>query len=50
MKEEGRKRQREEEREAVFVPRAPKTSGNYVKKHAKRDKGLEVVFDPKAHK
>lgn len=33
----------------VWLPR-DKGGQNYVRKHKQRDKGLEVVFDPKAHK
>lgn len=43
------KRQREEET-AVFVPKRPAAPHAYLNKHKKRDKALEVVFDPKAHK
>lgn len=43
------KRQREEEA-AVWVQRQPIAQQNHVIKHKQRDKGLEVVFDPKAHR
>jgi hypothetical protein len=43
------KRQREEEA-AVFVPKRPAAPHTHLNKHKKRDKALEVVFDPKAHK
>lgn len=47
MKHQGQK-QREGD---VWVPRRPAAGKHlHVKKHQKRDKGLEVVFDPKAHK
>ena len=42
------KRQREEA--PVWLPRNKGVKDNYVNKHKQRDKGLEVVFDPKAHK
>lgn len=33
----------------VWLPRDT-SRANYVQKHKQRDKGLEVVFDPKGHK
>lgn len=51
MKEQGKKRPRADVQEApVWVPRQPGARHVHVKKHQQRDKGLEVVFDPKAHK
>ena len=43
-------RARKEEEAAVWLPRDHRAAVNYVPKHKKRDTGLEVVFDPKAHK
>ena len=45
----GKRREREDEAD-VWLPRDKAAKHNYVTKHKQRDKGLEVVFDPSAHK
>lgn len=48
MKQQNKRKEREEEVQ-VWLPRDTGKQ-NYVRKHKQRDKGLEVVFDPKHHK
>jgi hypothetical protein len=45
-----KKNKRPREEVAVWLPRQSAVEQHHVQKHKQRDKGLEVVFDPQAHK